>query len=350
MTLVAAIRPLPPHELSSDRQNVRYVMADYPVKLTVTVSREKYEVQATAAMTWADVLSTLAEQRGSDACDLRLLHKGKMAVPTQTLLAASVKDGTKLIAMKTAGQHRKEKNDASRAAAETADKSAERMRASSATAGTSSGALAPASSIAAKRVMLGDDVDEEDSSQFYVRVSHGPRTYRILFPSEAAHSATLRDLKLRLEGLAQVQLRQQRIIFAGKRDMPDDTTLADGMGAKRGAVFILMFSSKQHDAVEAMQNIGLMTTQTKALGVRVEAVERKVRGRLLSDYAELTLAIGELEGEVERLSGNVEAVSGQAGGCSSADRAVVDRLSTSLADMSVRVASLRAHAVATLKR
>jgi hypothetical protein len=318
----------------------RNAMADTPLMLTITVGRDKFNVQANGGMTWADVLLLLSEQRGTD--ELRLLHKGKTVVPSQTLVSASVKDGTKLMALKTAGQHGKEKKAALRSASDAADKAADHMLFHTPTA-VAAGTAASAS----KRGLLGDEVDEDDHAQYYVRVTHGPKTYRVLFSGDAAQCATVHDLKVRLEGLANVPLRHQRLIFRGKRDLSDDFTLATGLGAKRGALFMLLLTSEQHDAVEARQDIGALMTQTEALSSRVVAVEKKVRGRLLSDYVELTLAVGELETECDRLIGNVGAVQGQAVGCTDGDRALCEALASRLVDLSTRILSLRSHATAT---
>jgi hypothetical protein len=315
-------------------------MADTPLRLTITVGRDKFDVQANGGMTWADVLLQLSEQRGAE--ELRLLHKGKTVVPSQTLLSASVKDGTKLMALKTAGQHGKEKKAALRSAAVAADKAVDHMRCRTPAAVTVGTAAS-----ASKRGLLGDEVDEDDNAQYYVRVTHGPKTYRVLFSGDAAQCATVHDLKVRLEGLANVQVRHQRLIFRGKRDLSDDFTLATGLGAKRGALFMLLFSSEQHDAVDARQDIGVLSTQTEALSSRVVTVEKKVRGRLLSDYVELTLAVGELEAECDRLIGNVGAVQGQAVGCTDGDRALCEALASRLVDLSNRILSLRSHATAT---
>lgn len=311
--------------------------ASSKIQLVVSLGRDRYEVDASGAMTWAEVIDSVAKQAGMDISALRLLYKGRAVGGEKTLADAAVKTGSKLMAMKTKAHHTGEQARERRQKAAADATAAELLRDRTQQAGSK--AIAPGSAASSgKTKPLGDTIDEE-CGDFYVRASHGGKLYKLRIASDACVS----DLKTRVAELIGISEKEQRLVYGGKRELPDTASIGGDLGAKRGAMFLVLARRGHHDAVEAKQDIGMLTNEVGTVGEKLASLERKVRGRLLSEYVEVTLAIGEVDAEIERLSGNVAAVRGIGAG---EDKAEAENLSKYLQEMKKSIEALREHASA----
>jgi hypothetical protein len=272
------------------------------IRLVASIGRNSYNIEATGAMTWGDVMTRLAELAGDDASGMRLLYKGRTVDAGATLSSCKVKSGSRLMAMKTGARHGAEQKQAARSAAAALAAAADTPRAP--TESDPSTAQAGRSGTGGrKREVLGD-TGIDDTESFYVRVVQGAATFLVGLDADA----TLGDLKLRLAPTCGVRAEDQRLLFGGRRDLTDAATLVGDAGAKRGATFMLLAGRRHHDAAEAARDFATIAGDVEALEGRVAGLERRIRGRLISGHAELTLSIGEVEGEAKRLDDNINTV------------------------------------------
>lgn len=306
-----------------------------PVDLTITFGRAKFAVTSHAGSTWGDVLRELASAAGCDAGSIRLLFQGKTADASQRL--TGVKSGTKLMALKTKGHHVAEKKQETRLKLLEGSAAAERLLADAA---PTAGSVADPSEkkVAARKVVLGDQVD--NTTPYYVRIVQGSQWYNLVLPV----TATVGNVKERLAPLCGVSQINQRLVFKGKRDFSDEELLTDIGAVKKGCTFLLLASMRHHDAAEAKVDISRIGTEVATLEEKTAGLQKRVRGRLLNDFVDLTIAIGELEGEALRLEDNITSVQllADAGGCGK-----TEELGERVRSVKKEIESLRDHASAT---
>lgn len=303
-------------------------------ELNISFGRDKYTVNASADMTWGDVLAKLAAMAGCDATSLRLLFKGKTADVEQTLSNAGLKNGTRLMAMKTKAQHAAEKQEETRLKLSGQSIAAEQLRSGAKGVGC---AQHGAKSTAPKKLTLGDTIDR--NTPYYVRIVQGSQWYNLILPQ----TGCVGSLKERLATLCGVSAKDQRLVFMGQRNFEDDAKLAN-IGAKRGSTFMLLASMRHHDMQEAKGDILRIEKEVSSLEEETAGLEKRVRGRLLNDFVDLSIAIGHLESAVLRLEDNVGSV--RLSDESDGDR-VCENLAKRLNNLEIAIASLREHASAT---
>jgi hypothetical protein len=311
------------------------------VTLNITYLGSQFKLHKRLASTWGEVADELAVQVGVSAYGLRLLYKGRTTERNESLAASHVRDGARLMAMKTSKQHEKEGKSSLQAEAAKAREQVARARNGVdgyARENASTGPSMP------HREFFGDDVDES-SDVCYVLVTQGLKIYKIIV-SDPFY--TVLDLKSRLEGMTNVPAKDQKLLFRGSSNINDDRKLIGDLGAKRGSKFMLLFTRERHDAVDSHNDLSSLKTETESLLERVRVAEREVRGRLVSEYADMTILIGELDGECSRLTGNVSAV--RVGKNEADDFATAALLLDKLRDVAQRVVSLRAAALSMLQR
>jgi Ubiquitin family len=315
--------------------SVRCIMGDAatPVDVQVTFGRSKHCLKVTAESTWGDILEILSKEACCDATGIRLLFKGKTANPMQTLADAKVKSGVKLMAMKTKAQHVVEQKDDTRSRLAERAAAAEILRSGGdASTGRSAADQGKYAGVQT-RLVLGDAID--GTTIFYVRVVQGLNSYLV----ELDETETLRNLKLRLAPLCDVAAKDQRLLFKGMPDIDEASTFSD-IGAKRGSTFLLLTSMRHHDAQEAKQDIIKIEKDVRALEERTSGLRKRLKGRLLHEYVELTVSIGQLEGESRRLRDNLESLRGQGG---SVAISLSEELENRLCQLDSVLSSLREH-------
>lgn len=313
---------------------------DEEVTIHVSFGREKLQVCVARTCTWGDVAARVVSQSSSGVTNVRLMHRGRTANPSETLTGAEVKDGARVIAMKTQLQHVTERKEAARTAAREGAAAADRLAETQ-----SQEAPRPASSGSSglnKAQVLGDAVNESDEDAYYVVVSHAGRLYRVALEGG---EATIADLMSGIERVCGAKRQHQRLLFAGKRNFDKAATLTS-VGAKRKSKFMLLLSADAHDEKEAHVDLATLAKQVDTLATSVRGLKRKVDGRLLSDYAELTIGVSEVGGECERLTGNVEAIRARGG---SEDERTQKELLDKLENVSTTIDELREQANARLR-
>lgn len=316
---------------------VAIAMSDHgePVHLSITFGRNMFAITGHANMTWGDVLAELASAADCDPSSIRLLFKGKTADPKQKL--TGVKTGTKLMALKTKGQHVAEKKQEARAKQAEGRAAAERLLSDAAPAAQSdleSGSAKTPS----RKIILGDTVDSD--TEFYVRIVHGSQWYNLVLPA----ASCIGDIQKRLNSLCGISKSNQRLVFRGRRDFGDDALLSDIGAVKRGSTFLLLANMRHHDIAEAKLDISRLKTGVAALEEKTKGLHKRVRGRLLNDFVDLTIAIGELEGEALRLEDNIASVRLLSNGDGSGpSEELVERIRI----IKMEIESLRDHASST---
>lgn len=303
------------------------------IKLFVSLGTKKYEVAGREAMTWGDVVADVAGQAGLGPCALRILYKGRSAVTGKTLGDDKVKTGTKLIAMKSKAHHAAEETRERRERAAADAAAADRLWNASESDAPPPAVAAPGTACTS----FGDDIDGIGPADFYVRVGHAGKVYNVRLSSDACVS----HLKKRIAELVGVTERDQRLVFKGKSEFRDTAALVVNLGAKRGSHFMVLARREYHDAIEAKKDVAMLGNEVVSIGEKLSRVERKVRGRLLSEYGEVILAIGEVDAEVERLSGNLEAI--RVAG-NSEEKSQAQEISQKLEKMRKDLVALREHA------
>lgn len=309
--------------------------SEEPVHLSITFGRGKFAIAGHAGMTWGDVLAELASAADCDASSIRLLFKGKTADTNQRL--TGVKSGTKLMALKTKGQHAAEQKQEARAKQAEGLAAAERLLSGASPAAESSSESSSANP-ASRKIFLGDTIDGD--TEFYVRVVHGSQWYNLVLPA----TSSVGNIKERLTSLCGISDSNQQLVYRGKRNFDDDALLSDVGAVKMGSTFLLLANMRHHDIAEAKLDASRIETDVAALEEKTKGLYKRVRGRLLNDFVDLTIAIGELEGEALRLEDNIASVRllSDADG-SGPNEALVDRLR----NVRTEIDSMREHASAT---
>jgi hypothetical protein len=309
------------------------------VTLKITFLGSQFLLRKRLESTWGEVADELAAQVGVSTDGLRLLYKGRTTERKDSLDASHVRDGARLMAMKSSKQHEEDGKSRRRAEIAIAREGVDSFWNGADSCGRDN-ASRPS---VPQREYFGDDVDES-SDACYILVSHGSKIYKIVVSDQFY---TVLDLKSRLEGMTKVSVKDQKLIFRGSGDITDDQKIVGDLGAKRGSKFMLLFTRERHDAVDAHNDLSALRTETESLLERVRVAERKVRGRLVSEYAEMTLLIGELDGECSRLTGNVSAA--RVGKNEGEDLATAASLLDSLREAAKRIDALRATAISMLQ-
>lgn len=276
-------------------------MGDDSLKLKVAFGRESFAYNGTAASTWSDVISIVETSAGIEAGGLRLIFRGKTVVPSETLGSSGVKNGSRLMALKTAKQHSTERSlarfeKAKETAAEVEElKDATRSKESS----DSTGGVA-----SSRHQVFGDEVPSSESD-FYVKVTCSGKTYCVKVEPDALTSYTVADLKARLREMCGVEPRHQNLICAGKRNISDSDRLLEDLHVKRGGHMMLLAKEERHKMMETRMDFETLCHRVEVMQQGISKVERRVRGRLVSDFAELVAAIAPLESEHSNLSRNL---------------------------------------------
>jgi hypothetical protein len=311
------------------------------VTLKITFSGRTFEFRKSIHATWDEVVVELSAKVGVPADGLRLIHKGHTVERRRTLAASQVKDGCRLLALKTSKQHDSELRTRTQANTARATTVADSMRDRAIAGATVTEAAGTEKS--SMDGYLGDA--DACADALFVLVCQGSKTYAVLVADEAL---TVRYLKSRLEGMTGVAAKDLRLLFGGKSDIDDDEKLVGDLHVKRGSKFVLMFKRAQHEKLDSREELTSLRAQTEALEDLVTRTERKVQARLISDYAELSLLIGELGGECSRLAGNVKVV--HIGRDEAKDAEAVTSLSETLQVIEGRVSALQEIALSMLQR
>lgn len=306
-----------------------------PVHLSITFGRGTFAIAGHDGMTWGDVLAELACAAECDASSIRLLLKGKTVDAKQKL--TGVKSGMKLMALKTKGQHVAERKREARTKQAEGRALTDRLH-SDATRGVKSSTESCSANSASRKVFLGDAIDRD--SDFYVRVVQGSQWYNLVLPA----TSCIGDVKERLTSFCTVSKSNQRLVFRGKRDFDDAALLSDIGAVKRGSTFLLLASMRHHDLAEAKLDVSRIETEVASLEGKTKGLHKRVRGRLLNDFVDLTIAVGDLEGEALRLEDNIASVRLSE---DADDSRLNEELVNRIHDIKTEIESIRDHASAS---
>lgn len=303
---------------------------DTELTLHITLGGTKHTVTATPSMTWGDVTFQLAAASGVEVSHIRLLYKGKTAAVDASLLDSEVKSGARLMAMKTRAAHSSATREAQSGGEAAAAKAAVELR------DAARGALETEDGKVEKKreVVLGDGVQAE---KFFVLVKQGKMAFRVVLED----GGSVGDLKTKLAGFCDTAPSEMRILFSGKRCDDDSAQVVADLGAKTGSMFMLMMSMRHHDAIEAGMNLRRIAVEVENTEKMGSGLDRRVRKRLVDDFGDVVVGIGEVEGEAGRLLENLESVRRLGGG---KDGARVDGLEQKVKLVLDMMEALRVHA------
>ena len=259
------------------------------------MGRQILEITCTSDTTFADFQVLAEKQSGIVDGGLRFLHKGSSS-PQKTLAEVNIKDGTKIMALRSAKQVAADKDKEKLAKLRKAEKDILQLKDSSGAKGVASSSSASASGTS----YVGDEKIEGASHVILIK---GKLRVRVNIDMSSSVWA-LKEKAASFQEIGSAP-RNIRLMFKGGF-LKDDSSLAD-CTVKSGASLMVLFTARHHDEVEDAAEMSSIEGKVQELEQKAKRIRSQLEHRLLDDV-DLKVAKGELEEAVNRLRDNVESV------------------------------------------
>jgi len=262
--------------------------------------KERLNVPCKLSSSFGELKSKISDLTGVPASHQKLIHKGKQPRDVDTLQAAGVKSGDKMMLMKspsaakdTAMEEKRLLSDKRKQEAAESQKLRDEHRA---------GALdAPMPTPASQQQATTVVEDERLPGEAALLISQGKVKYKVAI---GEGSRSVEELKQRVAKLTGVDAKFHRLIYKGK-ELKDKASVEE-LGLKDGDKMLLLFAEGHHKAVDETALVEELKEDVTVLEGDVGKLMKKCEHGLFGDdQNEISIRLGVLCQEGERLLDNI---------------------------------------------
>ena len=271
------------------------------MRLTVMQGKAKHAVDCSADGTFLQVKQRVQELCGVVPASQKLIFKGKERKDGDSVAAAGVRDGDKLMLMLSAEGAKELKREEERLAGEQRQQEAAAAQRLKEQHRDGLAADATAAAPPAKTAVVEEEGAAVQGAQT-VQIIHAKVRYKLV-ADFSSPTLTFLDLKEKLAKLCHVPAKHQRLVFKAKERDSAQTLVAAGV--KSGDKMMLLLAEGEWRVRDEKELIRDVESELAAVETSVDKLKSQCQHGLLHDVTEISVKAGICFEAVERLADNI---------------------------------------------